>query len=159
MRPLARLLIALVLFAVPAVAPAAAAQGQEDPRTRVTVETASGARHAFKVELAITPEQQMRGLMYRESLPAGAGMLFLYDTPTNASFWMRNTLIPLDIIFIGADGRIVNIHANARPLDETQIPSKGPVTGVLEINGGLAGRLGIRAGDRVLHPAFPAAAK
>jgi uncharacterized membrane protein (UPF0127 family) len=150
MRPFARLLLMFILVVSPA-----AATAQDDPRHRVVVETAGGGRHAFKVELALTSAEQARGLMWRESLPTGAGMLFLYDSPTRASFWMRNTLIPLDLIFIGADGRIVNIHANARPLDETAILSKSPVTGVLEINGGLAARLGIRPGDRVAHPAFP----
>lgn len=148
MRILAVLLFSLLaLIAGPAVADDAAGD-------RVVIETASGAKHGFKVELAITPEQQMRGLMYRESLPAAAGMLFLYDDPVLASFWMRNTLIPLDLIFIRPDGRIANIHANAKPLDETPLRSTEPVTGILEINGGLAARLGIKAGDKVLHPSF-----
>ena len=153
MRPYARLLLILA-FLIPGTVAA-----QEAARDRVVIETASGARHGFTVELAVTPAEQARGLMYRESLPAGAGMLFLYDTPTPASFWMRNTLIPLDMIFIASDGRIVNIHANAKPLDETPIRAAAPVTGVLEINGGLSARLGIRAGDRVLHPAFKTGGK
>lgn len=142
--------LALVLF----VATPGMGGAQEAARDRVTIETAAGNRHSFKVELAITQEEQMRGLMFREKLPPAAGMLFLYDRPTPASFWMRNTLIPLDIIFVGEDGRIVNIHANARPFDETPILSSGPVTGVLEINGGLAAKLGVRPGDRVRHPHF-----
>lgn len=123
-------------------------------RSSVLVQTAAGGNHRFEVELALTPQDQARGLMFRDSLDPAAGMLFLYDRPQQASFWMRNTLIPLDIIFIAADGRIVNIAAEAKPLDETPLPSDGPILGVLEIGGGLAAKLGIRPGDRVVHTAF-----
>jgi uncharacterized protein len=120
---------------------------------RLVVVTASGREQSFRVEMAITAEQQERGLMHRTSMAEDAGMLFVYRRPSPASFWMRNTLIPLDIIYIGQDGRILNI-ANAKPLDETPLPAKGLVVGVLEINGGLAAKLGIAPGDRVRHPSM-----
>lgn len=123
-------------------------------RSSLVIETAAGGHYRFDVELAETPMQQMQGLMFREKMAPDAGMLFLYDRPQPASFWMKNTLIPLDMIFIGADGKVVNIHQNAVPQSLDSINSAGPVKGILEINGGMSARLGIRAGDRVLHPAF-----
>lgn len=123
-------------------------------RSTLTIETAGGGKYRFDVELAETPAQQAQGLMYRERMAADAGMLFTYDRPQPASFWMKNTLIPLDMIFIGADGRIVNIHANAVPHSLDAVNSAGPVKGILEINGGMSARLGIRPGDRVVHSAF-----
>ena len=112
----------------------------------------------FSVELAITPEEQRIGLMNRPSMPKGSGMLFVYPRPQRLSFWMRNTLIPLDMLFIDARGVVRRIHENAVPLDETPI-SGGPedLLAVLEINGGLAGALGITEGSELRHPAFDAA--
>ncbi|QJE72923.1 DUF192 domain-containing protein [Aerophototrophica crusticola] len=118
----------------------------------LVIETAGGAKHRFTVELAITPAQQARGLMYRERMDDDKGMLFPYDRPQPLSFWMKNTLIPLDIIYIAEGGRILNI-ANAKPLDLTPLYSEGPAIAALEVNGGLAARLGIRLGDMVRHPA------
>ncbi len=109
----------------------------------------------FSVELARTPEEHSRGLMFRESMPRMAGMLFVYPREAPVSFWMRNTLIPLDMIFADDTGTIVRVHANAVPRDETPIPSGEPVLTVLEINGGLAARLGIDAGDELRSPALP----
>jgi len=109
----------------------------------------------FSVEVVRTPEDQARGLMFREDLPMSAGMIFAYETPRNVSFWMRNTLIPLDMIFIDETGTVSHIHANAVPLDETSIPSQGPVIAVLEINGGLSAQMGIAPGALVRHPAIP----
>jgi len=141
-------LVALMSLSLPAGTGAAS-----DPH-RLEIVTRDGKVHRFQVELARTPEEQARGLMFREKLNTDSGMLFLYDVPVLASFWMKNTLIPLDMIFIGADGRIVNIHANARPHDLTPKVAEKPVSAVLEIGGGLAERLGIGAGDRVRHPHF-----
>lgn len=115
---------------------------------------------AFKVELADTVESRAQGLMFRTSLGAGHGMLFIYESPQRVSFWMRNTLIPLDMIFIDRAGVIRHIHQNARPLDETSIP--GAAVGdpsperlmVLEIAGGEAARLGLVPGQPVAHPAL-----
>ena len=143
----------LVGFLVLAVTlPALASETFE--RSSLTVETASGGHFRFDVEIAETPAQQSQGLMHRETIAADAGMLFVYRTVQPATFWMKNTLIPLDMIFISADGRIVNIHERAVPHSLDGIRSAGPVKGVLEINGGMASRLGIRPGDRVLHPVF-----
>ena len=113
----------------------------------LTIRSASGV-HRFVVEVASTPEQQQQGLMHREALAADRGMLFPYETPQPASFWMRNTLIPLDMIFIRADGAISSI-VTAVPHDEVPVPSNEPVAAVLEIPGGRAAQLGIRNGDKV----------
>lgn len=112
----------------------------------------------FTVEIADNAEERAQGLMFRESMSSGAGMLFLYDAPHRASFWMKNTLIPLDMIFIGPDGAVLRVHENAVPHDTTPISGGPGVIAVLEINGGLAGRIGIAPGDRVRHPSFGAAA-
>jgi len=92
--------------------------------------------------------------MFRRSLPANAGMLFDYRIPTRISMWMKNTYIPLDMIFIGADGKIINIAQRAVPLSEATISSRGRARAVLEVNGGTAARLGIKPGDRVESPLF-----
>jgi hypothetical protein len=136
--------------------PAEAQPSQALPKGDVTIAAGSG-KHVFHVEIVTTPEQMAQGLMYRKSLAPDAGMLFDYGRPQPASFWMKNTLIPLDMIFIGADGRIVNIHERAVPHSLDPIPSAGPVRAVLEVNGGTASRLGIKPGDRVLHPIFGSA--
>jgi uncharacterized protein len=110
----------------------------------------TGARQvAFHVELALTPDERERGLMYRERLAPDAGMLFVFDQPAPLMFWMKNTLIPLDMIFIGSDRRIVGIVANAEPRTLTSRRVSGLSLYVLEIGGGLSARLGIRAGQRV----------
>jgi uncharacterized membrane protein (UPF0127 family) len=102
----------------------------------------------FTVQVAATPEQQEHGLMFYRSLGADEGMIFPYDPPQNASFWMKNTLIPLDLIYIRADGTIARI-VTAQPLDETPVPAGEPIALVLEIRGGRAAELGIREGDKV----------
>lgn len=107
------------------------------------------------MSVADTPEERNRGLMFVDEMSMGTGMLFVYDTPSFASFWMRNTLIPLDMLFAGPDGTVTRIHANAVPLDETPIAGGENVQFVLEINGGLAARLGIEEGAILQHPAIP----
>lgn len=107
---------------------------------------------AFRVELADSEASRAKGLMYRESLPKSAGMLFVYPAPRRATFWMRNTLIPLDMIFTDARGEITHVHSNAIPLDESVIDGGEGVTHVLEINGGLAKALGITVGGQIQHP-------
>lgn len=110
----------------------------------------SGDRtHEFRVEVARTPGEQAKGLMFRAEMGPGEGMLFPMDPPRRPSFWMKNTVIPLDIIFIGPDHRILNIAANAVPYDERPLSAAGPAIGVLELNGGRAAELGIRPGDKV----------
>ena len=131
--------------AQPAAAPRTAPSGLD----LVELVVQSGPRrHVFAVEVARTAEQQERGLMHRTSLGADRGMLFPFDPPRPASFWMRNTLIPLDLIFIRADGSIARI-ATGTPHSEEQIAVEEPVTAVLEIPGGRAAQLGITAADRI----------
>jgi uncharacterized membrane protein (UPF0127 family) len=108
----------------------------------------------FTVELADSPEEQAQGLMYRESMPSAAGMLFVFPQPKQATFWMKNTLIPLDMIFADASGRVTRVHSNAIPQDETPIDGGPGVAAVLEINGGLAARMGIAPGAELRHPAL-----
>lgn len=108
----------------------------------------------FSIEVADTPGKRAQGLMFRDSLPSAAGMLFVYEHPQHASFWMKNTLIPLDMIFADAAGRVTLVHANAIPQDETAIDGGAGVAVVLEINGGLAARLGIAPGSELRHPAL-----
>ncbi len=112
----------------------------------------------FGVELAVSAQERARGLMHRESLPQSQGMLFVYPRPTPVGFWMKNTLIPLDMIFLDEAGRVVKVHHEAQPHDETVIRGGGEVKAVLEINGGLAKRLGIFADSELRHPAFGAEA-
>lgn len=111
--------------------------------------TAGKQRHDFRVELASSGAEQARGLMFRETLGPDEGMLFPMQPPRQAAFWMRNTVIPLDIIFIGADRRILNIAADTVPYDETPLPSWGIAAAVLEIPGGRAAELDIGPGDKV----------
>ncbi len=120
------------------------------PFEPLRIQKQNGERLAFTVEIADTPEAQRRGLMYRDHLPEDQGMLFVYRAPVFVSFWMKNTQIPLDLIFIAQDGKITGIKNMARPYDESPIPSGAPVKAVLEIKGGLAERLGITKGDRVM---------
>jgi len=124
-------------------------------QTRATVSGPWGRAH-FSVVLADDSSERARGLMFVESLPMLEGMLFVYPEPQSVTFWMKNTLIPLDMLFVGPDGTILSIHENAIPLDETTIAGGDGVLAVLEINGGMAGRLGIRPGDRLEHPVFNA---
>ncbi len=113
-------------------------------------------RANFTVEVADDNEERAQGLMFVEEMGMMNGMLFVYDAPQRASFWMRNTLIPLDMLFIENDGTIARVHANAVPLDETPIFGGDGIRFVLEINGGMAARLGIEAGDVIQHPSIGA---
>lgn len=117
---------------------------------RLTIANAQGDT-VFNVEVVDTPAGRAQGLMFRTSLAPDAGMLFDFKESRPVSFWMQNTMIPLDMLFIRHDGTIANIHVNAKPLDPTSIPSDGPVEFVLEIAGGRSVELGIKAGDTVLH--------
>lgn len=118
------------------------------PVIPLTVSSSSG-KHAFRVELARTEQEQAKGLMFRTAMGKDEGMIFPMVPPRTASFWMRNTVIPLDLIFVGQDHRILNIAANAVPYDETPLFSAGVSIAVLELNGGRAAQLGIKAGDKV----------
>jgi uncharacterized membrane protein (UPF0127 family) len=140
--------IAASLFAF-----SAEAQLQRFATSELMIVSATGP-HRFTVEVAETPEQMEQGLMFRRAMAPDAGMLFDYKTPTVATMWMRNTLIPLDMLFVDAQGRIVNIHQRAVPQSLDIIAAAAPVRAVIELNGGTAARLGIAPGDRVQHPIF-----
>jgi uncharacterized membrane protein (UPF0127 family) len=123
---------------------------------RLELITASGV-HPLDVEIAATPEKQALGLMFRTHLADDKGMLFPHPEPRELSMWMRNTYIPLDMVFIRADGTVHRIEARTEPFSERIISSGGPVSAVLEIAGGAAERMGLRAGDKVVHASFGAA--
>jgi uncharacterized membrane protein (UPF0127 family) len=124
------------------------------PLEPLQVKTSKGLQ-AFRVEVADSEREREYGLMCRRALAADRGMLFLFDRAAPQVFWMRNTLIPLDIVYIGADGRVVSISRNVQPLDESGAPSAGPAKFVLEIAAGRAAQIGLLPGDRVLHRALP----
>jgi len=120
------------------------------PKVPLTIRAANGV-HPFTVQVAATEDQQERGLMFYRSLAPDEGMIFPYDPPQSVAFWMKNTLIPLDMVFIRADGTIARI-AHAQPMNLDPVPAGEPVAAVLEIRGGRAAELGIREGDKVEWP-------
>lgn len=147
----------LVLAAAFSVWLAAGADQAQLPRQDLTIQTQTGPR-GFLVEVAATPEQQATGLMNRRHLADDQGMLFWFGAPERVvSFWMKNTLIPLDMIFIGADGRVRGVHANAEPGSLQSISSQDAIVATLEIPGGQAAAQGIAAGDSVAFPGLPIA--
>jgi uncharacterized membrane protein (UPF0127 family) len=119
---------------------------------QLSIVTQGGARHAFTVELALTPRQRAQGLMNRRSMAADRGMLFSFGETRQVLMWMKNTYLPLDMLFIDEGGAIRTIREKAEPLSEAIIDSRVPVAYVLELNGGTARKLGIRTGDRVESP-------
>jgi uncharacterized membrane protein (UPF0127 family) len=145
------LIVFFSILAAPAV------QGAQPPsqfeQEPVWIETAAD-RFEFQVEIAATPAQRSRGLMFREHLAADRGMLFDFERPQPVTMWMRNTLISLDMLFVRDDGRISRIVAETEPLSDRTIGSGEPVRAVLELRGGRAAELGIRPGDRLIHPLF-----
>jgi uncharacterized membrane protein (UPF0127 family) len=143
----------LLLWLVWAGAGSALAPAWAAGRQSLEIATAGGTR-TFSVELAKTRPELDRGLMYRRSLPAGRGMLFDFGSVQPIAMWMKNTYVPLDMIFIGADGRVRRIAANARPHSTRIIPGGDGVRYVLEVRAGTARKLGIAPGDRVSHPAI-----
>ncbi len=150
---LSRLLPILALL-LAVCGPAGAQAPVEFDTGPLTVVTRDGTRHDFTVELALTGQQMARGLMHREELAPDAGMLFVFPQRV-ASFWMKNTLIPLDMLFIDRRGRVVHIAERTTPLSERGISSRRPVIAVLELAGGTAERLGIEPGATVESPALP----
>jgi uncharacterized membrane protein (UPF0127 family) len=133
------------------------AAGPARPASLQTLEIVSEAGvHVFSVEIAGTEAVREKGLMFRKNLPEGQGMLFDFHSEQDVSFWMKNTYIPLDMIFIRGDGRILRIARDTEPLSTALIPSGGPVRAVLEVIGGTAEKLGIAPGDRVAFPIFNA---
>lgn len=121
---------------------------------RVDIRDAGGTAR-LSVEVVDTPEGRERGLMYREAMPRYSGMLFVYDHAQPVAFWMENTLIPLDMLFFDAAGRLERVHENAKPLDRAPIPGGSDIRFVLEVNGGMARTLGIEPGAELRHPAVP----
>lgn len=150
---LRRLVFPLLALLLTVPAALAQLQLQQFPTAPLTIVTAQGP-HNFTVEVATTPAQMEQGLMFRRSLAPDAGMLFDYAAPSPAMMWMKNTLIPLDMLFVDAQGRIVNIHERAVPGSLATISAAAPVRAVIELNGGTAARLGIHPGDRVRFPIF-----
>ena len=126
----------------------------ELPKEKLVIVTHDGQRHEFTVEMALTDQQQMTGLMFRPTVPADGGMLFDWGKPREMEMWMKNTIAPLDMLFINADGTIRTIAENTVPQSLAAIPSNGPVRGTLELAAGTAERLDIRVGDKVLQRIF-----
>ena len=153
-RSLTRLLsvFAVAILALLLAAPLRATAAEVQP---LEIVTKSGV-HVFSVEIAKTDEERATGLMYRKELPEGRGMLFDFSPEQQVSMWMKNTFIPLDMIFVRSDGRILRIAENTEPQSEKIIPSGGLAKGVLEVAGGTARKYGIQPGDRVAHPLFGA---
>jgi uncharacterized protein len=129
------------------------APAQAGAQDTIEIVSASGV-HAFTVELAVDDADRERGLMYRKELPQGQGMLFDFQRDQPVAFWMHNTYISLDMIFIRGDGRIARIAENAKPESDDLIPSGTPVRAVLEVIAGTARQLGIKAGDKVVGSIF-----
>lgn len=158
-RALIALLAALPLAALPLAAHAQTTAQPELPKERLVIVTKDGARHEFNVEMALSPEQQTVGLMFRTSVPADGGMLFDWGVPRDSTMWMRNTVSPLDMLFINDDGTIRRIAEDTVPQSLAMIESRGPVRATLELAAGTAKRLGIRVGDRVEQRMFDATKK
>ena len=138
--------LGILLALLVGLSPLAACSGEN----RLVLHTATGD-HPFTVEVVDTPESRAQGLMFRQSLAPDAGMLFDFKENREVAFWMRNTFIPLDMIFIAPNGTVETIHVNARPHDVTGIPSEGPVQFVLEIPGGRSVEIGLKPGDTMEH--------
>lgn len=145
--------VALILGLV-ALGPAGAQNEVVFDRSTLKIETMNGV-HSFDVEIATNDDQRARGLMFRNEMAPDAGMLFLYRRDRVLTMWMANTYIPLDMLFIGGDGRIVRIAENTIPLSRTTVSSRKRARAVLELNAGTARRLGINAGDRVIYDGLP----
>jgi uncharacterized protein len=126
----------------------------ELPKEKLVIVTRDGIHHEFNVEMATTPRQQQVGEMFRTSVPADGGMLFVWPTPQPSPMWMENTLVPLDMVFINSDGTIRSIAENTVPESLASIDSHGPVLATLELAGGTTARLNIRVGDKVLQKVF-----
>ena len=124
-----------------------------DALESLSISTQTGD-HAFSVEIAATPETRERGLMDRRFMPMDRGMLFEFERDGPVAFWMKNTDIPLDMVFIARNGKVTRIVDRAEPFSETPIPSGGPCAAVLELNGGVAAQIGLRTGDLVRHSFF-----
>ena len=148
-----RLLLALLTL-LPLAAYAQTGPHPELPKQDLTIVTRDGKSHLFHVEMAIDPSQQMTGLMFRPSVPEDGGMLFDWGSPRESQMWMKNTITPLDMVFINADGTIRSIAENTVPRSLAVIDSHGPVRATLELAAGTTARLDIRVGDKVQNKLF-----
>lgn len=146
-------LLAVTVLAILLGTPLGLSGAHAFERQTLEIATKTGV-HVFAVEVATTDAERAQGLMHRKELPEGTGMLFDFKRDEPVSMWMKNTYVPLDMIFITADGRIHRIAENTTPMSERIIPSGGPVRGVLEVVAGTAKKLGIAPGDRIGHPMF-----
>ena len=122
-------------------------------KSKLVITTGKG-QFPFDIELALTPPQMAQGLMYRRTLASDAGMLFDYGDPQPIAMWMKNTFIPLDMVFVGKDGKVVDLHERAVPMSLDTIESKVPAKAVIELNAGTIARLGIQIGDTVHYTSF-----
>ena len=150
---------ALLALAALSPLPLRAQPGVDRPQPRLATEplvivTRDGTRHEFRVEMAVRPDDQMIGMMFRTTMAPDEAMIFDWGAPRESSMWMRNTLIPLDMLFVAADGRIHRIAERTVPLSLATVSSGGPVRATLELGAGVTERMDIRAGDRVLHRIF-----
>jgi uncharacterized protein len=146
----------IVAFFLAGAIPLAAETGQgaaQQGLETLQLVTASGP-HELSVEVMRTAEQRQRGLMFRRFLPQNRGMLFLFEAERPVAMWMKNTYLPLDMVFIGKTGRVVGLAENVEPLSEKIIPSGAPTYAVLELNAGVAAKIGLRIGDALRYPAF-----
>ncbi len=142
----------LLAFAASALVLGSLGRASAFEQSQLTIRTATGERHKFIVELALTPEEQAQGLMFRETMAPDAGMLFYHQVERRLGMWMKNTVLPLDMLFIGYDGTILTIVENTVPFSETVIAPQHPSKAVLELNAGTAARLSLAPGDKVMHP-------
>jgi len=152
-------LLALLVLPLGLVAAPQPDAGQLDKlfeRSTLQIATSDPELHTFKVWIADNNSRRERGLMFVRQLDADAGMLFIYDSPQSISMWMKNTKIPLDMLFVAANGRVMRVVENTQPESLKTIDSGSDVIGVVELNAGTAAKLHIRAGARVIHPAFVA---
>jgi uncharacterized membrane protein (UPF0127 family) len=148
------MLLTLVPFGALAQQPNITGPQPELPKEKLTIITRDGARHDFMVEMATTPQQQTVGLMFRPTVPPDGGMLFDWGVSHDSQMWMRNTIAPLDMVFINADGTIRSIAENTVPESLAIIDSRGPVRATLELEAGITAKLNIRVGDRVEQRIF-----
>jgi uncharacterized protein len=136
------------LFAAVLLAPVGVLAGEKGT---IVFKTETG-EHSFDIEVMTTVPERAKGLMYRHTLPERSGMLFLYDRPQAATMWMKNTYIPLDMVFIAEGGTVHRIEANTEPFSKALISSEGDIIAVLELNAGEAARIGLKPGDRAIYP-------
>jgi len=149
-----RRLLMIGLLMMPLTGQAQTVAQPELPKEKLVIVTKDGTRHDFNVEMALSPEQQTVGLMFRTAIPADGGMLFDWGAPRDSAMWMRNTVSSLDMLFINADGTIRRVVENTVPESLATIDSRGPVRATLELAAGTARRLDIHAGDKVEQRVF-----